>query len=154
MRQGRRRSNVDFAARGKCGNGAARPRFHLGGRAPGQIQFDRTTAVVSRSNFLRTVEFPTFVIDAPFSLDRLPRALARILALALLAVLLGACTFLRIGYPHLDTYAASVADDYFDLGLLTPGGDARTSFFKLQNWIQEAVADGRVAGQRPCRVCG
>ena len=46
------------------------------------------------------------------------------------------------------------ADDYFDLGLLTPGGDARTSYTSLRNWILEAVAAGKVAKQRPCRVCG
>jgi hypothetical protein len=43
---------------------------------------------------------------------RLP---ARVVLLAVFAVGLAACSFLRIGYPHLDTYAASVADDYFDL---------------------------------------
>jgi hypothetical protein len=109
------------------------PVFIWGAGRPAKSKFDRTTAVVSRSNFLRTVEFPTFVIDAPFSLDRLPRALARILALALLAVLLGACTFLRIGYPHLDTYAASVADDYFDLDLRQKQ-EFRTRFDRLHAW--------------------
>jgi len=45
-------------------------------------------------------------------------------------------------------------DGYFDMGLLTSDGTPRASYFKLKNWIQDAVADGKVARQGPCRVCG
>jgi hypothetical protein len=99
---------------------------------PTRSKFDRTTAEGSRSNFLDS-GISDLVIDAPFSLDRLPRTLARILAFGLLAALLGACTFLRVGYPHLDTYAASVVDDYFDLDLRQKQ-EFRTRFDRLHAW--------------------
>jgi hypothetical protein len=40
------------------------------------------------------------------------------------------------------------------MGLLTSTGDARASYTKLRNWIQDAVADGKVARPGPCTVCG
>jgi hypothetical protein len=45
-------------------------------------------------------------------------------------------------------------DAYFDMGLLTSTGDPRASYTKLRNWIQDAVADGKVARSGPCTVCG
>jgi hypothetical protein len=42
---------------------------------------------------------------------------------------------------------------YFDMGLLTSSGAPRASYFALQNWIHQAVADGRVARQGPCSAC-
>jgi hypothetical protein len=45
------------------------------------------------------------------------------------------------------------ADGYFDMGLLTSDGTARKSFNKLRNWIQGAIADGKVARQAPCSIC-
>lgn len=43
------------------------------------------------------------------------RALPRLLLMAALLAALGGCNLLRVGYGQLDTYAAWVADDYFDL---------------------------------------
>ncbi len=45
------------------------------------------------------------------------------------------------------------ADGYFDMGLLTSSGQPRASYFALKNWIQEAVADGKVARPGPCSAC-
>jgi hypothetical protein len=51
----------------------------------------------------------------------------------------------------------SVSDDnpsaYFDMGLLHPGGQPRESFYSLRNWIQGAVADGKVKAPGPCGPC-
>ena len=44
-----------------------------------------------------------------------PRALARVLILALCVAVLGGCSLVRIGYNYLDTIAVWTADDYFDL---------------------------------------
>ena len=51
----------------------------------------------------------------------------------------------------------SVPDDnpsaYFDMGLLFPSGQPRKSFYSLRNWIQDAVADGKVKAPGPCGPC-
>ena len=44
-------------------------------------------------------------------------------------------------------------DGFFDMGLLTSSGTRRGSYFKLDSWIQQAVADGKVARQGPCSAC-
>jgi hypothetical protein len=49
--------------------------------------------------------------------------------------------------------APSAPDGYFDMGLLTSTGQPRGSYFALRNWIQQAVADGKVARQGPCSAC-
>jgi hypothetical protein len=64
---------------------------------------------------------------------RLPRAAARILAVGLLAAVLGACSLLRLGYPQLDTYATWYADEYFDLDLRQKQ-EFRTRFDQLHAW--------------------
>jgi hypothetical protein len=40
--------------------------------------------------------------------------------------------------------------DFFDLGLITTGGTERGAFTALSNWIQSAIAAGRVQGPGPC----
>ena len=45
------------------------------------------------------------------------------------------------------------ADGFFDMGLLTVSGAPRESYFALANWIQDAVADGKVARPGPCSAC-
>jgi hypothetical protein len=42
---------------------------------------------------------------------------------------------------------------FFDMGLIKFDGTPRQSFTALQNWIQDAVADGRVARPGPCSAC-
>ena len=42
---------------------------------------------------------------------------------------------------------------YFDMGLLFPGGQPRKSFNSLRNWIQDAVADGKVKAPGRCGPC-
>ena len=42
---------------------------------------------------------------------------------------------------------------FFDMGLIQTNGTPRASYFALQNWIQEAIRDGRALGPRPCSVC-
>jgi hypothetical protein len=42
---------------------------------------------------------------------------------------------------------------FFDMGLLTQNGAPRGSYFALQNWIHDAVADGKVARPGPCSAC-
>ena len=42
---------------------------------------------------------------------------------------------------------------YFDMGLLFPSGQPRKSFYSLRNWIQDAVADGKVKAPGPCGPC-
>ena len=42
---------------------------------------------------------------------------------------------------------------FFDMGLLTENGVPRKSYFSLRSWIQQAVADGKVARQGPCSAC-
>ena len=49
--------------------------------------------------------------------------------------------------------APGAPDGYFDMGLLTSTGQPRGSYFALRNWIQQAVADGKVARQGPCSAC-
>jgi len=44
-------------------------------------------------------------------------------------------------------------DGYFDMGLLAQDGTPRASYFALRNWIQDAVADGKVARPRRCSAC-
>ena len=61
------------------------------------------------------------------------RSPARALALGLFAATLGACSFLQIGYPNLDTFAASLADDYFDLDLRQKQ-EFRSRFDRLHAW--------------------
>jgi hypothetical protein len=39
------------------------------------------------------------------------------------------------------------------MGLLTSTGTERASYFALQNWIQDAVADGKVARPGFCSAC-
>lgn len=63
----------------------------------------------------------------------LKTAAARVLALGLLATALGACSFLRIGYANLDTFATALADDYFDLDLRQKQ-EFRTRFDHLHAW--------------------
>jgi hypothetical protein len=48
---------------------------------------------------------------------------------------------------------AGSSSSYFDMGLLTAGGEARDSYFSLKSWIGEAVKDGRVARKGPCSAC-
>jgi hypothetical protein len=48
---------------------------------------------------------------------------------------------------------ASSASSYFEMGLIAQNGTRRTSYFALQNWIQQAVAAGKVASPGPCSAC-
>jgi hypothetical protein len=48
---------------------------------------------------------------------------------------------------------ASSPSAYFDMGLIAQNGTRRTSYFVLQNWIQQAVAAGKVASPGPCSAC-
>jgi len=84
-----------------------------------------------------------------------PRALARFLAVALALAVLGGCSLLRVGYGQLDTYAAWVADDYFDLDAQQRQEfDAR--FDRLHEWHRREqlpdyaafLADARARVQR------
>jgi hypothetical protein len=61
------------------------------------------------------------------------RALARFLAVALAFSVLGGCSLLRVGYGQLDTYAAWVADDYFDLDAQQKQ-EFRARFDRLHEW--------------------
>ena len=42
---------------------------------------------------------------------------------------------------------------YFDMGLLTSSGTFRASYGALQNWLQGALASGKVAPPGPCSAC-
>jgi hypothetical protein len=42
---------------------------------------------------------------------------------------------------------------YFDMGLLTSSGTFRASYSALENWIQGALASGKVARPGPCSAC-
>jgi hypothetical protein len=44
--------------------------------------------------------------------------------------------------------------DFFDLGLITTDGVERGAFGALRNWIQDAIASGRVKGPGRCTVPG
>jgi hypothetical protein len=48
---------------------------------------------------------------------------------------------------------ASSPSSYFDMGLLGHNGTPRASYFALRNWIQQAVAGGKVARPGPCSAC-
>ena len=48
---------------------------------------------------------------------------------------------------------ASSPSAYFDMGLIAQNGTRRTSYFALQNWIQQAVAAGQLATPGPCSAC-
>jgi hypothetical protein len=48
---------------------------------------------------------------------------------------------------------ASSPSAYFDMGLIGQNGTRRASYFALQNWIQQAVAAGKVARPGPCSAC-
>jgi hypothetical protein len=48
---------------------------------------------------------------------------------------------------------ASAPSAYFDMGLIAQNGTRRTSYFALQNWIQQAVAAGKLARPGPCSAC-
>jgi hypothetical protein len=48
---------------------------------------------------------------------------------------------------------ASSPSSYFDMGLIGQNGTRRTSYFALRNWIQQAVAAGKVASPGPCSAC-
>ena len=54
----------------------------------------------------------------------------------------------RLVSPPADSPSA-----YFDMGLITQNGTRRTSYFALQDWIQQAVAAGKVARPGPCSAC-
>lgn len=58
---------------------------------------------------------------------------ARILVLLLCAAALGGCSLMRVGYGQLDTYAAWVADDYFDLDAQQKQ-EFRMRFDRLHEW--------------------
>ena len=57
---------------------------------------------------------------------------------------------------HFDLVSPPPGDPagFFDMGLLTSDGTARKSFNTLQSWIAGARADGKIARQGTCRVCG
>jgi hypothetical protein len=59
--------------------------------------------------------------------------LLRICLLAACAVSLAGCNLLYLGYPQLDTYAAWMADEYFDLDLRQKQ-EFRTRFDRLHAW--------------------
>jgi hypothetical protein len=42
---------------------------------------------------------------------------------------------------------------YFDTGIVAPDGTERRSFTALENWLQQALNDGKVARPGPCSVC-
>ena len=48
---------------------------------------------------------------------------------------------------------ASSPSAYFDMGLIAQNGTPRTSYFALRNWIQQAVAAGKLARPGPCSAC-
>jgi hypothetical protein len=48
---------------------------------------------------------------------------------------------------------ASSPSSYFDMGLLGQNGTPRASYFALRNWIQQAVAAGKLARPGPCSAC-
>jgi hypothetical protein len=48
---------------------------------------------------------------------------------------------------------ADAPSAYFDMGLIAQNGVRRASYFALQNWIQQAVAAGKVASPGPCSAC-
>lgn len=48
---------------------------------------------------------------------------------------------------------ASSPSSYFDMGLLGNNGTPRASYFALRNWIQQAVAAGKLARPGPCSAC-
>ena len=48
---------------------------------------------------------------------------------------------------------ASSPSSYFDMGLIAQNGTPRASYFALQNWIQQAVAAGKLAQPGPCSAC-
>jgi len=48
---------------------------------------------------------------------------------------------------------ASSPSAYFDMGLIAQNGVRRASYFALQNWIQQAVAAGKLARPGPCSAC-
>jgi len=57
----------------------------------------------------------------------------RFLALALVLAASGGCTMMRLGYSHLDTFAVSMADDYFELDQLQKH-DFNARFDRLHDW--------------------
>jgi len=48
---------------------------------------------------------------------------------------------------------ASSPSSYFDMGLIAQNGTPRASYFALQNWIQQAVAAGKLAQPGACSAC-
>jgi hypothetical protein len=70
------------------------------------------------------------------TLSTMPGRWARLAAGASLALVLAVsagCTMMRLGYAHLDTFAVSMADDYFDLEP-TQKHEFNTRFERLHDW--------------------
>jgi hypothetical protein len=63
----------------------------------------------------------------------LTRALGRLVVSALCLALLSGCNLLSVGYGHVDTYAAWMADEYFDLEP-HQRHEFRTRFDRLHEW--------------------
>ena len=59
--------------------------------------------------------------------------IARAIVLALALAALAGCSTIRIGYPHLDTYASWTVDEYFDLDSQQKD-EFRKRFARLHAW--------------------
>jgi hypothetical protein len=73
------------------------------------------------------------VTDAPRLNVMIGGKILRFLALAVVLAASGGCTLMRLGYSHLDTFAASMADDYFELDQFQKH-DFNARFDRLHEW--------------------